>query len=101
MDPDVAWDELVVSDADFAALRERVEAVPHDYRINWLGHETLDRLYVMVFPDGSLTVPSGGEFRNYGPFLEIVDLDEVLTRSDFDAPKHQLHARGWSRVSGD
>lgn len=97
MDPGVAWGELVVDDADFAALRERVEAAHHPYRINWLGHETLDKLYVMVFPDGSLTVPSGSEFRNYGPFLEITDLDALLARTDFDAPKHQLHARGWSR----
>jgi MoaA/NifB/PqqE/SkfB family radical SAM enzyme len=98
MDPDVPWEELVVANADFAAVREQVEAVPHDYRINWLGHETLDRLYVMVFPDGSLTVPVGGEFRDYGPFLEVEDLDALLARSDFDAPKHQLHAQGWSRM---
>jgi MoaA/NifB/PqqE/SkfB family radical SAM enzyme len=98
MDPDVAWDELVVSDSEFAVARERVELVPHEYRINWLSHDTLDRLYVMVFPDGSLTVPSGGEFRNYGPFLEIDDLDALLARSDFDASKHQLHAQGWRRL---
>jgi MoaA/NifB/PqqE/SkfB family radical SAM enzyme len=97
MDPTVAWGEMVVDDADFAALRERVEATPHPYRINWLSHETLDKLYVMVFPDGSLTVPSGSEFRRYGPFLEVSDLDAMLTRTDFDAPKHQRHAQGWSR----
>jgi hypothetical protein len=98
MDPDVAWEDLVFANADFATLQDRVEAVSHGYRINWLGHETLDKLYVMVFPDGSLIVPSGGEFRNYGPFLKIENLEAPLAWSDFDAPKHQLHAKGWSRV---
>ncbi|MEN8234405.1 MAG: radical SAM protein [Actinomycetota bacterium] len=97
MDPDVAWDDLVVSNAEFSALRERVEAESHDYRINWLGHETLDKLYAMVFPDGRFTVPSGSAFRDYGPFLEIDDLDALLNQTDFDAPKHQRHAEGWSR----
>lgn len=97
MASDVSWEEMIVDDAEFAALRTRVETTPHDYRINWLGHETLDRLYAMVFPDGSLTVPVGPEFRNYGPFLDIEDLDEVLARADFDAPKHQHHAKGWTR----
>jgi MoaA/NifB/PqqE/SkfB family radical SAM enzyme len=97
MDHDVAWDELVVDDAAFEALRRRVDAIPHHYRINWLSHQTLDKLYVMVFPDGSLTVPSGSQFRNFGAFLEIDDLDTLLDESDFDEPKHQRHARGWSR----
>jgi MoaA/NifB/PqqE/SkfB family radical SAM enzyme len=98
MDPDVAWDGLVVDDAEFATLRKIVEANPHDYRINWLGHETLDKLYAMVFPDGTFTVPSGSAFLNYGPFLEIDDIDGLLARTDFDAPKHQYHAAGWSRT---
>lgn len=97
MDPDVNWDDLVVTSKEFAAMRDRVESSPHDYRINWLGHETLDKLYVMVFPDGSLTVPAGSQFQNYGSFLDIEDMDELLRRTEFDAPKHQLHAEGWSR----
>ena len=97
MDRDVAWDEMVVDNDSFEALRRRVDATPHDYRINWLSHETLDKLYVMVFPDGSLTVPSGSQFRNFGPFLEIDNLDTLLDESDFDGPKHQRHAQGWSR----
>ncbi len=97
MDPTVKWDEMVVTDDQFAALQREVEASPHGFRINWLGHETLDWLYVMVFPDGSLTVPSGSAFRHYGSFLDIDDLDELLARTDFDAPKHQLHAEGWDR----
>jgi MoaA/NifB/PqqE/SkfB family radical SAM enzyme len=99
MDPDVPWPEMVVSDFEFAAAKDRIEIRPHPYRINWLSHKTLDKLYVMVFPDGSLTVPSGSEFRNYGQFLDLEDIDELLTRSDFDAPKHRLHAAGWSRSS--
>jgi len=97
MDPDVAWNEMVVDNTSFEELRRRVDADPHDYRINWLGHETLDKLYVMVFPDGSLTVPSGSQFRNFGPFLEIDNLDTLLDESEFDEPKHQRHAKGWSR----
>jgi MoaA/NifB/PqqE/SkfB family radical SAM enzyme len=97
MNPDVAWGDMLVDGAEFAALRERVEATPHAYRINWLSHETLDRLYAMVFPDGSLTVPSGSVFRDYGPFLDIPDLDALLARTDFDVRKHLRHAQGWSR----
>lgn len=98
MDPDVNWEDMVIDNAEFTVLRRRVEATQHQYRINWLGHDTLDRLYVMVFPDGRLTVPSGPSFRSYGLFLDIEDLDELLARSDFDAPKHQRHAEGWSRT---
>jgi MoaA/NifB/PqqE/SkfB family radical SAM enzyme len=100
MDGSVAWDDLVVSDEEFADLRGTVEAAPHGFRINWLGHETLDRLYVMIFPDGSLTVPAGGEYLNYGPFLEVDDLDDLLSATRFDVPKHQRHSRGWGRDRG-
>jgi MoaA/NifB/PqqE/SkfB family radical SAM enzyme len=94
---EVDWSQFVVSDAEFSALRQTVEATPHAFRINWLSHETLDRLYVMIFPDGTLTVPSGADYLNYGPFLEVADLEALLSRTDFDAPKHQKHARGWSK----
>jgi MoaA/NifB/PqqE/SkfB family radical SAM enzyme len=98
MAEDVAWDRLVVAADEFAALRTEVERHPHRFRINWLDHGTLDRLYVMVFPDGSLTVPSGGRYLDYGPFLEVEDLEALLARTDFDAPKHRRHSRGWSRA---
>jgi MoaA/NifB/PqqE/SkfB family radical SAM enzyme len=97
MDPDVPWEQMLVSPEEFASLHDEVMALPHPFPINWLSHDTLDRLYVMVFPDGSLTVPVGDEFRNYGPFLDVEDLDEVLARSRFEAPKHRRHAAGWSR----
>jgi MoaA/NifB/PqqE/SkfB family radical SAM enzyme len=95
MDPDVSWNELVVTDAEFQALRERV--MVSSVKINWLGHDTLDRLYVMVFPDGSLTVPTGSQFAFYGDFLAIDDLDEVLERAEFDIEKHRHHAKGWAK----
>lgn len=95
----VAWDELVISDAEFAALREQVEAQPHAYRINWLDHATLDKLYVMIFPDGTLTVPCGGAYLNYGSFLAIPDLDALLEQTDFDALKHLRHAQGWGKAA--
>jgi MoaA/NifB/PqqE/SkfB family radical SAM enzyme len=91
------WNEIVVSDDDFAELKKTVEATSHPYRINWLDHQTLDRLYVMIFPDGNLTVPSGPDYLNYGPFLEIDDLEALLEQTDFDAPKHLRHSRGWQK----
>jgi MoaA/NifB/PqqE/SkfB family radical SAM enzyme len=99
MTPGVAWDQIVVGDDEFVAVRAAVEATPHAYRINWLGHDTLDGLYVMVFPDGTLTVPSGGRYVFYGDFLTVPDLDALLLGIGFDAAKHRRHAEGWARVS--
>jgi len=97
MSAGVPWPKLIVDAAEFAALRRRMEGVPHHFKINWLTHETLDKLYVMVFPDGSLTVPAGGEFRSYGPFLDIANLDLLLKGTGFDFSKHHRHAAGWGR----
>ena len=97
MDPSVAWEGLLVTAAEFAALQEEVGRAPHPFRINWLSHAVLDRLYAMVFPDGSLVVPVGGSFRGYGPFLQVADLDALLARAGFDAAKHVRHSRGWAR----
>ena len=95
---DVEWETMVVAEEEFREMRELVEATDHPYRINWLSHETLDKLYVMVFPDGTLTVPVGSEFRNYGPFLEVDDMDALLDVAEFDRNKHQRHSQGWSRT---
>ena len=95
-DPEVPWDDLVVGDDEFAALRSDVERLRPPFTINWLSHETLDKLYVMVFPDGTLTVPVGPTFRSFGPFLEVEDLEELLDRTDFDAPRHLRHPAGWT-----
>ncbi len=94
----VDWGALVVSDEEFDGLRATIDASEHAFRINWLTHEVLDRLYVMVFPDGTLTVPAGADYLSYGPFLEVEDLDALLGRTDFDAGKHRRHARGWGRA---
>lgn len=97
---EVEWGTLLVTDGEFSRLRDQVSVLEPPFRINWLSHETLDRLYVMIFPDGSVTVPSGNEFRGYGPFLEIDDLDDFLTGTDFEASKHQRHSKGWGRKPG-
>jgi MoaA/NifB/PqqE/SkfB family radical SAM enzyme len=97
MDASVRWEELLVTAAEFAALQKQVGSAPHPFAINWLSHQTLDRLYVMVFPDGSLVVPVGGSFRSYGPFLQVADLDALLAGADFDSAKHLRHSRGWGR----
>lgn len=98
MASDVDWEELIVTDEEFENLRAAVSEDEHPYPINWLSHATLDKLYVMVFPDGTLTIPSGSEFRSYGDFLAIPDLDEFLRTTDFDAPKHRRHSAGWRRT---
>ncbi len=95
------WDDLIVSDEAFAELRKNVEANSHEIKINWLDHNTLDRLYVMIFPDGTLCVPSGSEYLNYGPILEIDDLEALLGQTDFDSPKHQQHSRVWQKTTSE
>jgi MoaA/NifB/PqqE/SkfB family radical SAM enzyme len=93
---DVDWDELLVSDEEFATLERQLAGVT-GVRINFLGHATLDRLYVMIFPDGSLVIPRGREYASYGRFLDVADLDAVLKRSRFDSASHLAHSRAWTR----
>ena len=94
----VQWEKLIVSDEEFSSLKEQVGA-GRMIRINYLDHQTLDKLYVMVFPDGSMTIPKGGEYLNFGPFLEVQDFDQVLNASQFDSAKHLWHSRGWGKES--
>ncbi len=94
----VDWGEILVADEEFDELKRKL-ASRSSVRINFLDHATLDRLYVMIFPDGSLVIPRGREFFSYGQFLEIRDLDSVLERSRFDWARHLEHSRGWSRRS--
>jgi MoaA/NifB/PqqE/SkfB family radical SAM enzyme len=91
------WDDLIISDKEFQQLKIRSEINPPPFRVNWLGHSTLDRLYVMIFPNGHLTIPSGAEYVDFGPFLEIKDLERTIKDSDFDRKKHLEHSKGWSR----
>lgn len=94
----VKWEQFIVSDEEFSALKNQVWAGTK-IRINFLSHETLDKLYVMVFPDGSMTIPRGGEYLTFGPFLEVEDFDQVLNASQFDSAKHLRHSRGWGKES--
>jgi len=92
----VDWDKLIVSDQEFSSMRNDVPAWIK-IRINFLSHETLDKLYVMVFPDGSMTIPKGGEYLNFGPFLEVKDFGQIFNASQFDSAKHLRHSRGWGK----
>lgn len=94
----VKWEKLIVRDKEFSALKNQVKAGTK-IRINFLSHETLDKLYVMVFPDGRMTIPKGGEYLNYGLFLEVQDFELILTVSQFDSAKHLRHSRGWGNGS--
>jgi hypothetical protein len=59
----VKWEKLVVTGEEFAALARQIG--PGDnIRINFLDHATLDKLYVMVFPDGSMVIPRGADYQN-------------------------------------
>jgi hypothetical protein len=58
----------------------------------------LDKLYVMVFPDGSMIIPKGSDYLNYGPFLEIEDFNHALNDSQIDSAKHLRHSHGWGKV---
>jgi MoaA/NifB/PqqE/SkfB family radical SAM enzyme len=94
----VDWQKLLVSDEEFSDL-ERQLAGQANIRLNFLSHATLDRLYVMIFPDGSLIVPNGPRYLNLGPFLEVEDLDALLDASQFDSAKHLRHSRGWTAAA--
>lgn len=92
----VNWEKLIVTDEEFAALTGQV-GTGRNIRVNYLDHKTLDKLYVMVFPDGSMIVPRGADYLNFGPFLEVQDFEQVLNASQFDLAKHQRHSRGWEK----
>lgn len=92
----VKWENLIVSDEEFSKLKN-LTGTKSNTRLNFLNHSTLDKLYVMVFPDGSLTIPRGGEYLNFGPFLEVKDFEQVLNASQFDSAKHLRHSAGWGK----
>ncbi len=91
------WDDLLVSDGAWAAMVQEVKACQFSIRLHFLSTEVLDRLYVLIFPDGGLYVPSGPEYHYFGPFLEIEDLDAILSASDFDSIKHLRHSEAWRK----
>jgi MoaA/NifB/PqqE/SkfB family radical SAM enzyme len=92
----VKWDNLLVTDEEFTALADQI-GTGNNIHINYLSHRTLDKLYVMVFPDGSMVVPRGGDYQNFGPFLAVNDVEAVLEASEFDARKHLQHSLGWKK----
>lgn len=94
----VNWDEWLVSDREFRALRRRVRAARPRVKVNFLSTRTLDRLYAMIFPDGSLVIPSGTAYCAFGKFLQIKDLDATIAASPFDTVRHHRHARGWQKA---
>jgi pyruvate-formate lyase-activating enzyme len=94
----VRWEQLLVSDEEFSAMKNQV-GTRTNIRINFLDHNTLDKLYVMVFPNGDLTIPKSGEYLNFGPFLEVKDFEYALNASQFDSVKHIRHSRGWDKRS--
>ena len=93
---DVEWEELLVSDEEFEELKSRV-GTSDLIQINFLDQEILDRLYLMVFPDGSLVIPRGSEFMSYGSFLDIEDFELAIDDSRFDRAKHLRHSKGWQK----
>ena len=94
----VNWEKLVVESEEFKSLASQI-GTPQNIRINFLDHDILDRLYVMVFPDGSMIIPSGADYLNYGAFLGVDDFDHALNTSRFDSAKHLRHSHGWKKSS--
>lgn len=90
------WDKLIVDDEAFAALAHQI-GTGKNIRINFLSHTTLDKLYVMVFPNGSMTIPKGADYLNFGPFLDVKDFEQAFNASQFDSEKHLHHSRGWAK----
>ena len=92
----VKWEKLVITDDEFHSLAGQI-STPEYIHVNYLDHKTLDKLYVMVTPDGSMIVPMGSDYLNYGPFLDVEDFDQALRDSQFDSAKHLRHSRGWGK----
>ena len=94
----VEWEDIVVNDKDFAALKRKLSG-RRKIKINFLDHRTLDKLYLMIFPNGNLVIPAGEKFTSFGSFLEIKNIYEVLDKSRFDSQKHLKHSKGWEKKS--
>ncbi len=92
------WKSLLVSNREFGMLKRTLSS-RKKIRINFLDHKTLDKLYLMVFPNGNLVIPEGENFTNFGPFLEIEDLNEIIKQSKFDSKKHLKHSKRWKKTN--
>ena len=95
----VKWEKLIVSDEEFSQLKSQI-GTGKNIQVHFLDHTTLDKLYVMVFPDGSMTIPRGADYLNFGPFLDVTDFECILSTSQFDSDKHLRHSRGWGKDRG-
>ena len=93
---EVDWNEFVVSNRSFGALKRKLSG-RRKIKINFLDHNTLDKLYLMIFPNGNLVIPEGENFTSFGSFLEIDDINEVIKQSKFEAAKHLRHSKGWGK----
>ncbi len=87
-----------MSNRSFGALKRKL-AGRKKIKINFLDHKTLDKLYLMIFPNGNLVIPEGGNFTSFGSFLEIENISEVIKQSKFEAAKHLKHSKGWEKRS--
>ena len=92
------WDGLLVLDRDWEAMVDAVQSLEFGIRINFLSTAVLDRLYVLILPDGGLYVPSGPDYHYFGPLLDIDNLDTILRASDFDSIKHLRHSQAWGKT---
>ena len=93
---EVDWNEFVVSNRSFGALKRKLSG-RRKIKINFLDHNTLDKLYLMIFPNGNLVIPEGENFTSFGSFLEIEDIYKVIKQSKFEAAKHLRHSKGWGK----
>jgi len=93
---EVDWNEFVVSNRSFGALKRKLSE-RKKIKINFLDHKTLDKLYLMIVPNGNLVIPEGENFNSFGSFLEIEDINEVIRQSKFEAAKHLRHSKGWGK----
>lgn len=92
----VDWNELIVSNREFGILKRKLSG-NKAVKINFLDHKTLDKLYLMIFPNGNLVIPEGENFTSFGSFLEIKDINQVVRQSKFDSRKHLKHSKGWRK----
>lgn len=92
----VEWDEILLRNEEFIELKNKLPK-PQKISINYLSHEVLDKLYLMIFPNGNLVIPKGNEFLSYRQFLDIENYENIIEKSQFDSAKHLRHSQGWEK----
>ena len=94
---EVNWKEILVSNTQFSSLKRKLVG-RKKIKINFLDHNTLDKLYLMIFPNGNLIIPEGKKFNDFGLFLEIDDINKIIKKSNFESSKHLKHSKRWEKV---